>query len=265
MIMKETQETSLKKMYLQTLSKTKEITKNNCLYKVISFGHRCSSGSIMQKLNLKTESYPFDWLVSKLDIIKDCIETKFVHFLNLNNYITKNTETVNIIDNKKTSIICNEEVQVNIYYETDIHNIYTYNFKLGLNHRNLINKNDYEYYQRCINRLYELFEKDIQKYYLYFHPIIGPNDFLNNKENILDDFDNFNEYIIKKTKNIFGIYFILIRNNENIKSIKFKETQNYNVFIIYCNDNFIDAGTPFTGDNHIEQEEILSILKNIFI
>jgi hypothetical protein len=77
----------------------------------------------------------------------------------------------------------------------------------------------------------------------------------------LDDFDNFNEYIIKKTKNIFGIYFILIRNNENIKSIKFKETQNYNVFIIYCNDNFIDAGTPFTGDNHIEQEEILSILK----
>jgi hypothetical protein len=42
------------------------------MYKVISFGHRCSSASFIQNLNLKTESYPFDWLVSKLDIIKDC-------------------------------------------------------------------------------------------------------------------------------------------------------------------------------------------------
>jgi len=49
---------------------------------------------------------------------------------------------------------------------------------------------------------------------------MGINDFQNNKENILNEFDNFNQYIIEKTKNIFGIYFILIRYNENIKSIK---------------------------------------------
>ena len=28
--------------------------------KFISFGHRCSPGSFLQLLNLKTESYPFD-------------------------------------------------------------------------------------------------------------------------------------------------------------------------------------------------------------
>ena len=95
------------------------------MYKVISFGHRCSSASFIQNLNLKTESYPFDWLVSKLDIIKDCIETKFVHFLNVNNYITQNTETLNIIDNAKTHI-CNEVAQVNIYYEPAGENIFFY-------------------------------------------------------------------------------------------------------------------------------------------
>jgi hypothetical protein len=232
------------------------------MYKVISFGHRCSSTSFIQNLNLKTESYPFDWLVSKLDIIKDCIETKFVHFLNDNNYITQNTETFNMIDNVKTHI-CNEVAQVNIYYETDRQNIQTYNYKLALNHHNL--NNDYEYYQRCINRLYDLFETDIQKYYLYFHPIMGINDFQNNKENILNEFDNFNQYIIEKTKNIFGIYFILIRHNENIKSIKLKESQKYNIFVLYCNDNFLDGGAPFMGNHNIEQEEVLSILKNIFI
>ena len=70
---------------------------------------------------------------------------------------------------------------------------------------------------------------------------MGINNFQNNKENILNKFDNFNQYITEKTKNIFGIYFILIRYNENIKSIKLKETQNYNVFVLYCNNNFLDG------------------------
>lgn len=232
------------------------------MYKVISFGHRCSSAAFIQHLNLKTESYPFDWLVSQLDIIQDCIETKFVHFLNVNNYITQNTEASNIIDNTKTHI-CNEDAQVNTFYETDIQNIQLYNFKLALNHRNL--NNDYGYYIRCIDRLYALFETDIQKYYLYFHPIMGINDFQNNKENILNEFDNFNKYIIEKTKNIFGIYFILIRYTENIKSIKLKETSTYNVFVLYCNDDFLDGSLTFAGNHITEKEEVLSILTNIFI
>jgi len=94
---------------------------------------------------------------------------------------------------------------------------------------------------------------------------MGINDFQINKEHILNEFDNFNQYIIEKTKNIFGIYFILIRHNENIKSIKLKETQNYNVFVLYCNDNFLDGGMPFMGNHEIEKKEVLSILKNIFI
>ena len=231
------------------------------MFKVISFGYRCPSASFIQLLNLKTESYPFDWLVSNLDVIKDCIETKFIHFLNINNYIVRNSETFNMIDNTK-NFMDYESVEVNVFYETGIHNS-TFNYKLGLNHRNL--NNDYEYYQRCINRLYELLEMDIKKYYIYFHPIMGINDYHNNKENILNDFDNFNQYIIGKTKNIFGVYFILIKHTENIKSIKLKETSKYNVFVLYCNDNFLDGGTPFMGDHSIEKEEVLSILKNTFV
>jgi len=34
-------------------------------------------------------------------------------------------------------------------------------------------------------------------------------------------------------------------NNENIKSIKLKESQKYNIFVLYCNDNFLDGGAPF--------------------
>ena len=54
-------------------------------------------------------------------------------------------------------------------------------------------------------------------------------------------------------------------SNENIKSIKLKETQHYILYILYCNSNFLDGGAPFMGDNELETKEVLSILKKIFI
>jgi len=232
------------------------------MYKVISFGYRCSSASFLQLLNLKTESYPFDWLVSKLDVIKDCIETKFVHFLNANHYVARNTETVNIIDNTITCV-CNEVAHVNMYYEKDMQTKYTYSYQLACNHRTI--QKDCDYYQRCINRLYSLFKSNVHKYYLHFHPIMGINDYQHNKEMILKEFDDFNQYIIGKTRNIFGIYFILIKHKDQIKSFKWKETRYYNVFVLYCNDDFLDGGAPFMGNDTAEKEEVLSILKKIFI
>ena len=236
------------------------------MYKVISFGYRCSSASFIKGLDLKTESYPFDWIVSKLDVVQHCIETKFDHFLNVNNYVGKNTETYNIIDNAKYHI-CHENIQVNVFYETDTsnNNTSTYNYKLALTHHNLNNTADYEYYERCIVRLYELFEMNIRKYYIYFHPVIGINDFLNNKDNLLTEFDSFNQFIKTKTTNIFGIYFILIKHNENMNSIKIKETEDYIVFILYCNTDFLDGGGTFSGNFYAEQEEVIRILKNIFV
>jgi len=236
------------------------------MYKVISFGHRCSSASFIKLLDLKTESYPFDWIVSKLDVIQNCIETNFVNFLNVNNYVATNTETYNMIDNTKHHI-CHENIQVNVFYETNNNNnnISTYNYKLALTHHNLNNATDYEYYQRCIVRLYELFEMDIRKYYIHFYPIIGINEYQHTKDQILTEFDNFNQFIITKTKNIFGIYFILINHSENVKSIKIQETDDYIVFILFCNANFLDGGGTFSGNYHSEQAEVFNILKNIFI
>ena len=181
------------------------------MYKVISFGQRCSSASFISLLGFKTESYPFDWIISKLDVVQHCIETKFVHFLNENNYITKPTEACNIIDNTKYHI-CNESTQINTYYETyyknDPTNTYTYKYKLALPHHNLNNVDTHEYYQRCIVRLYELFEMDIRKYYIHFYPIVGIYEFINNKDQMLIEFDIFSQFIINQTTNIFGIYFI---------------------------------------------------------
>lgn len=233
------------------------------MYKVISFGHRCTSAGFIKLLNLKTESYPFDWLVSKLDVIKDCIETDFVHFLNPDNYITKNIECFNITNNTKKHI-CHEVAHINTYYETDVENIQTGKFKLAINHHDIIS--DRDYYQRCITRLYELLKMDIRKYYIHFHPLVGTQEYDQNKECILNEFEQFNQFIRDKTKNIFGLYFILINDNTGTISIKLKEDLNYAVFIIYCNDNFLDGGETFMGvypENFLsEEQEVLRILQS---
>jgi hypothetical protein len=64
------------------------MSNNNCLPKktLFSLGFRCSSASLIKSLGLKNESYPFDWLVSRLSVIQHCIESDFVEFLNLDNY-----------------------------------------------------------------------------------------------------------------------------------------------------------------------------------
>jgi len=230
--------------------------------KVISFGHRCSSASILQHLQLKTESYPFDWLISKLDVIQDCIETKFVHFLNTSHYEQTQTETYNQIDDVKTHI-CNESIQVNQYYEKDPENRSTYQFKLAMNHQNVFH--DYEYYQRCIDRLYHLFESDIRKYSLYFHPIMGIQEYEMKVETLLQEFDSFNQYILGKTQNIVGIYFILVRSNQPINGIRLKETSTSHVFVVFCNEAFLDGGAPFMGNFSTELHSIFSLLSPLLV
>uniref|UniRef100_A0A6C0D9V1 Papain-like cysteine peptidase n=1 Tax=viral metagenome TaxID=1070528 RepID=A0A6C0D9V1_9ZZZZ len=242
------------------------------MYKVISFGHKCTCAGLIQHLGLKTESYPFDWLISKLDTIKDCIETNFIHFLDVNNYKPKNMEVCHLIDGRK-EFLWNEDVNVNMYYETNnntelIDTNSAYHIKLGINHHNLNSAEDYEYYKRCINRLYELFDSDLKKYYIHFNPIMGINDYENNKENLLNSFENFSDFINTKTTNTFGIYFILVKRNENdeyTNSILIKETNNFKVFLINCNHNFIDSGKIMLGVCHVEINEVIQILQNIIM
>ena len=136
----------------------------------ISLGYRCSSAGILKSLGLKTESYPFDWLVSRLPVIEDCIQTDFREFLSPDNYkcTTGVTNNYTSTDPASQQWICNESFCFNEYYErpqSQIENMKyylpqpisterdAYGYKLMMNHRNIkTNKSDQEYFARCVER-----------------------------------------------------------------------------------------------------------------
>ena len=54
---------------------------------IFSVGHRCTSASLIKELHMKYESYPFDWVVSKLDVINHCLNDNFKKCLRSNIFI----------------------------------------------------------------------------------------------------------------------------------------------------------------------------------
>ena len=62
------------------------------IYNTCSIGTRCISSQILQNLNIKKESYPFDWIISNLDIIKHCIQDDFKIFLDKQYYYIINKD-----------------------------------------------------------------------------------------------------------------------------------------------------------------------------
>ena len=79
-------------------------------YQLFPLGYRCSSAGILKQLQLKTESYPFDWLVSRLPVIQHCLETNFQYFIEdiSNNYAQYKTITQHYEFDGTTTFICDE-------------------------------------------------------------------------------------------------------------------------------------------------------------
>jgi hypothetical protein len=253
---------------------------------VFSLGYRCSSAGILKHLGIKSESYPFDWLISRLPIIKDCIENDFQHFLNKDNYQKCETKTNHYFHLNNTSknnsiLICNESIVYNNYYQTkftkdelvipySLHFPHdTYSFHLALNHRDILCEEDHEYFKRCIDRFKKMIKINDNKISLYIHPVLSLFEFENNKTNLFNQFIEFHTYISSITKNLRGLYVIIVKKNNYMNSFIEKiemKKKDCEIFILYTNENFIDAGEIFMQQNHeLETHLLIELVKSFII
>jgi Putative papain-like cysteine peptidase (DUF1796) len=238
---------------------------------IFSVGHRCTSTSLIKEMKQKFETYPFDWVVSKLDVLVHCIETEFEEYLRVENYVDQKSETFNLCDDVKTHV-CYENILYNKYYEEEYlpdkpeNKIGTYGMKLAMTHHDIRTSKDYQYFQRCIQRFKKILSLSQQKFYLYVHPIMGVNDYDMQVTNgsLLNYFNAFTEYLKTKTANSFGIYFVVVKNESKKGSVEVLfETDDLIIYAMHTNQNLVDGGGVYDGDFYTEQYKMLITLENI--
>lgn len=247
---------------------------------IFSIGYRCSSAGIIKSLGLKHESYPFDWMVSRLPIIEHCIKDDFVEFLDPTNYTKKHSASYGYTskDPKSRQWLCDESIFVNNYYETrflesadeqtkarmglylsdhlcEEHDSYYH--KLTINHHDISTEKDQKYYSRCVDRWKTLYEYT-NKLSLYIHPMIFQED-AHLIPKIQEDIRRFH----KNTFSTDGIYIIIVKTphddptNHCAKYVLEEQPDdesvpNCRICILWANRDFFDAGEIFSGNCYIE-------------
>jgi hypothetical protein len=147
-----------------------------------SLGPFCHSSNLLQNNNLKKCSYPFDWIFSNCDNVIHCIENDFNIFLDKSYYIE-------ISGNK-----CGHKY---------------YNDNMWLHHDPLNNKNDYNYYTRCVDRFKQLLK--FEKLKLFIMIFVNMDNIEENQNN---NIINFNNKFSKYTKNYKLLVIYHIKNKE---------------------------------------------------
>ena len=184
--------------------------------KFISIGPYCSTTDILKENNLRTEAYPFDYIFSSLEIVKHCLNDKFMIFLDKKYYMYGNCKK-----STRHSFYCNF-LDTPLLQQHHIKFNYSKDYKVSegnlFNHHNLIDDNDnYEKFKRRCERLLNLIEKNEKIVFVYYN--CYTNDF-----NDIIDFYNFFSY----NKNIYNYDKQILYENINCKIY-----QNYDKSIIF--------------------------------
>ena len=117
--------------------------KNNVIY--VSLGNYCLTSMLLKENNLKSESHPFDWMVSCIDNIIDIYNDNFIKFKDKNNYLTTRIREYN--------------VTINTLYIKNTKQIFP-NILCDHQHHDLLNNiEEYNYLLRCIERITNIFNE----------------------------------------------------------------------------------------------------------
>lgn len=181
--------------------------------KIVSLGNFCLPAHSVKDMELKKESYPFDWIISHNDFIIDAIEDGFKKFLDRSYYGHHRFP-----GERKAG-----------------HSLYG---DLTFMHRDPRTAEDYEYFIRCTERWRKLYEIDnIIKFIQVIHPPksytkLSKSDF---EKKAINDIQILKELLSTRVKNPRFLFVILHTEDEkdNVNWIN----DDTCVFETKCKDN----------------------------
>jgi hypothetical protein len=178
-----------------------------------SLGTLCHSSLLLKRTKLKKESYPFDWIFSDYNIIIHCISDNFKIFLDKSYYI-------NINKNK-----CGHS-----YYHEKM-----------FNHHNPLKIEDYNYYNRCVERFKKLLKSSESKLFVMMYVNKDTKEIRNEIKKLV----KFNNKFSKYTLNY--ILLVIFHNKNKIRNHFFK--YNNNIHFLYLSTKSSSDGIQFKNKN----------------
>ncbi len=203
---------------------------------VFSLGYRCSAAGILKSLGIKHASYPFDWMVSRLPVIEDCMATDFAAFLDPDNYRSVALATYHYplseggggggsAADAETLHICDEDVQYNVHYASwEGRSALTtppppwrtgrdaYAYPLMMNHRRITEPADHAYYERCVERWRQMMaHPTARKLGLYVHPLLDEAVFEARRSQLIAGVQQFFARMSARTNHLEGVFVFPVR------------------------------------------------------
>ena len=197
--------------------------------KFCSFGTTCHTARMMQRMNIKKVSYPFDWIFSDESMIQEIIQDDFQKFINPKYFIEPK--------NKYSEKQCGHKI-----YHEDL-----------FFHKNPRKKEDYDYYLRCIDRFKNLLKSPEQKHFFLFYSPQNTNHpkYLNgnqNEEIIKNKVIKFNEFLKTKTYN-YKMICLIIHGENKQQEFKLELNEEVNFFSIKTLSNSLGVTFQNNADN----------------
>ena len=195
-----------------------------------SLGPHCHSSNLLKMNNLKKESYPFDWIFTNHNIIKNILDDDFKEFLNKNQY-------VKISDNK-----CGH----NLYHNS-----------MFWHHNPLNNIENYNYFVRCVDRFKKMILCEEEKLFIYLVKDVKEINILTFK----NEMELLNETLKKYTTN-FKLLSIVIFPNKEKNKYTYESLDNIDFYYI---DTLSESnGKEFINNNDNKYINIILKVKYTF-
>jgi hypothetical protein len=209
----------------------------------ISLGIFCLTSSLLKQCNYKSFSTPFDWILSNNEIVYKCLEDDFKSFLNKDNYI----------DNK----LKDDPINLNKPMCGHLFNEYMF-----MHHDPRIDE-DYEYFNRCVNRFRKV-AKDETKKVLYLQTLI-----YNQKPNESFNYYHLYQWYLKiKQLNYikqFNMLFMIFTKSDhqscNIVMVDKIDDQYITIMHIYT----LSDTNGYVFPNELDNELVINIIKMLHI
>lgn len=195
--------------------------------KVISLGSICITGKLLQRMGLKTESYPFDWIYSAPNMVAHCLDDDFTTLLDKSQFVPHLEGPGGQCFHK-------------------FYNDYAKHKNPIFNHHDPSTEEGYRYFQRCVDRFRAVLSSSSPKLLVLMYP--GDNKAWNGKQ-----FETVVESLQRWASN-FSLLYLMFKptSAEDAGTSQIINAANGNSLVQVLTQTPMENGVRFLGERDNE-------------